>query len=122
MNRCTGHCCKDFTLPVSPLELKHLSQDAKIFKKGKYLDIEQIAEMVIFKGQYESAAGRRGIKKIPGDKSRQGRYVYHYTCKNFDAKNKICMNYEKRPMMCRDFPGGRTCPYKGCTMRDESEL
>jgi Fe-S-cluster containining protein len=38
--------------------------------------------------------------------------TYHYTCKHFDKKKRICTNYEQRPNMCRVY--GEGCQYKGC--------
>lgn len=35
-----------------------------------------------------------------------------YTCKYFDKENRICSNYENRPLLCRNF--GSHCNYKGC--------
>jgi Fe-S-cluster containining protein len=40
-----------------------------------------------------------------------------YTCRHFDAAAGLCTVYERRPAMCRDYPGygtpGRTCEHCG---------
>lgn len=42
-------------------------------------------------------------------------FAHIYTCKHFDAENKICTNYDNRPNMCRSF--GRKCNYQGCSYK-----
>lgn len=71
-------------------------------------DIKQVADMVVFlrKDKHDNAVGNR--KGNIGD-------VYHYTCKHFDKTSGNCMNYENRPDMCRVYPNGYDCRYKGCT-------
>lgn len=43
--------------------------------------------------------------------------TYWYTCVHFDRVGRRCMNYEGRPRMCRQYPYGHSCLYKGCTQR-----
>jgi len=136
-SRCTGHCCKDFTLPVSPMQFAWWAKLIKLGKKPwrmvhtKYRawqgeiyntnsgykthynidEIAKIADMVIFK---------RADKTCNGNPNRKIDHVlYHYTCKHFDQKSGNCMNYENRPDMCRVYPNGGVCKYKGCTRRTE---
>jgi Fe-S-cluster containining protein len=33
----------------------------------------------------------------------------------------LCRNYENRPNMCRSYPDGGECNYRGCTRRCESK-
>ena len=35
-----------------------------------------------------------------------------FTCRHFDTVNKVCTNYENRPVLCQDF--GKKCKYAGC--------
>ena len=135
MSRCTGHCCRCFYLPINPAELAALV-DTEIrhanFAMGspetphqvralilarewegralyRILDIIQIADMVEYLGwmtpqdRIDGAAGRE-----PGN---------YYRCKNLQA-NGDCGIYEDRPMMCRGYPYGRACSYRGCTMNE----
>jgi len=37
-----------------------------------------------------------------------------FTCKHLGA-NGDCGIYEKRPRMCREFPGPEPCPYRNCS-------
>lgn len=32
-----------------------------------------------------------------------------YTCRYWNSITKLCTAYDKRPMMCRDFPYGKQC-------------
>ncbi|HSY76448.1 MAG TPA: hypothetical protein VK890_06310 [Bacteroidia bacterium] len=44
-------------------------------------------------------------------------YGNFYTCKHFDAVNKICTAYEQRPEFCRRHGGSKQpCEYDGCQM------
>ncbi len=133
VGRCTGHCCEDFTLPVSPMQFKWW---AKLIKLGKRVgmmkhtpfrkwlgelydsnrgyfstlepdDVAKIADMVQFKYASKTCKGNPG-RKIPN-------LLYHYTCKHYDKKSGNCMNYEDRPGMCRAYPNVGECSYKGCT-------
>ena len=108
--RCTGHCCKRFTLPYSPEDIQaqaeaHERGDKSWLdsKGGKHMkfnpDIEQIANMIIYLD--------RGEKND----------LYLYTCGNLDKETGNCKIYEDRPSMCREYPYGKKCNFKGCTMK-----
>lgn len=124
-SRCTGHCCKDFDFKVPPEQFARWVKMRKIGKKptkdtGRYLtimdseEIPQIAEMLIFKRvDQQSAQTRKSVKKSAWSRS------YHYTCKHYDKKNGVCLNYANRPNMCRNYPDSGTCEYKGCTLKKD---
>lgn len=123
-SRCTGHCCKDFSLPFSPMELKHQAELAKR-GKGRFFpeEILKVADMVVFLFQnWSNSQDGRGLKKGRGSKSPFNGPQYHYTCRHFDRATGNCMNYENRPLMCQNFPYGRDCRYRGCTRRCEQEV
>lgn len=121
VSRCTGACCKDFTLPISPDEIRFLARRKIRTGISRFSEIDVIADMVIFKGTYRASGGKRLAKKFKGSKQWLEKYIYHYTCKHFDAENKLCKNYENRPSMCRSFPSNDTCHYRGCTRRCEEK-
>lgn len=132
VGRCTGHCCEDFTLPISPMQFSWWAKLLKLGKKPFYWrmygrrywpgevsmnagslanyqpeEIAKVSDMVIFK--YAS-------KTCKGNPNRKIDHIlYHYTCKHFDKKSGNCLNYEDRPDMCRMYPNAGTCKYKGCT-------
>lgn len=127
-NRCTGHCCRSFCLPLSPKELREAYERWRasldghpIYKneepkdKRIYNDIWLVAPMAKHIGikqtfqqvnppDHELTEG----KKLPG---------HWYRCKHFDDKTKKCSIYEIRPRMCRDYPYGESCNYAGCTWK-----
>ena len=122
MRRCTGHCCKTFTLPMSPDELwaafhrwkigagnsTPMSNRGDETTKQIIGEIYLIAPMVIY----------LGYKKLPYKQVRPEEKVerHHlYTCKHFDTKTNNCGIYEHRPQMCRDYPYGMSCNYRACT-------
>lgn len=91
MSRCSGHCCRNFYLPLGPLEL-HERQSR--IKDGTY-----IAEMVVYLGKdFEGHPGHR------------------YTCRHLDAESGNCLDYPNRPAMCSEYPYEKVCTYKGCTL------
>lgn len=64
-------------------------------------DVEHTAELVL-----KNSKGHVQINK-------EGKLVSNiYTCRHFDKENKVCNNYENRPLLCRAF--GEGCKYKGC--------
>lgn len=93
-DRCTGACCKDFTLKYSPEEFEA--------KKNDLQDGLQIAGMIVYLGKYAET------DMIDNDPSDQ----HHYTCRNFDGKD--CTIYDTRPRMCRTYPNGDPCRYRDC--------
>lgn len=101
MSRCTGHCCKNFWLPLSPMEVAFQGKLADHGKSRWNLeDMKKIRDMVVY---------------LRPDKEKGHRY----TCKHFDASTGNCTNYTNRPTMCANFPYGKPCPYKKCTMTEE---
>ena len=111
--RCTGHCCKSFWLPVSPMELQHELKKFQLTGRSRWSDIEKIAPMVIL---------QRTSRQCGHNSPKSNKVEYYYTCKHFDAASGNCMNYEDRPAMCRDYPYGRQCSYKACTRREECQV
>jgi len=98
-DRCTGHCCKHFRLPIPYEKLQDAfiakTENNRAWYAEKYgtplpSQVEIIAPMV-----------------IPLDDG-------YYTCRHL-KKNGDCGIYEFRPDMCREFPYGRTCQIPECT-------
>lgn len=136
-DRCTGHCCQNFYMPLSPDELergyRRWSTDGgtQIQMNGKrdspiYRDIHLIAPMVVYLGP--DAKMSRCVN--PTDETLLGKPElpsHRYRCKHFDPKAKVCTIYDIRPAMCRDYPGEdwpnasiekrATCNYAGCTWK-----
>lgn len=131
--KCTGGCCRDFTLPFTPEQLdEHYETWMKFKETGKhegktlYQDIPIIYSMLIFlrtdnynlNGEYET--------KKP---------VHHYTCRHHDSETGKCKIYLMRPHFCRTFPDGTknlesrvvsfevgTCQYAGCTFKQKPKF
>lgn len=102
-DRCSGHCCRVFSLPYDPAELQACASQVQ--------DGEQIAAMVIPLGKHSEYAGApRYLSRHDADGG-----LHLYTCRNLDTATGDCRVYETRPAMCRNFPYERACPYQGCT-------
>lgn len=119
MNRCTGHCCRAFSLPFSLEQMKVAYKKALADRaNGRPINLDYIKvyPMLI------PLADRPG--KHPNGPARQGGERYYYTCRHF--KNGNCTNYERRPNMCRNYPqygsDDKLCEYAGCTWDDHHGL
>lgn len=44
---------------------------------------------------------------------------YYYACKEFDNKTGKCKIYDKRPEMCKRYPGDTRPMHKGCVYTEE---
>lgn len=127
---CGGACCRRFVLQYSPEELRNeyeawlRSSDKVEFQqtvmtgsrsRSNYEritlhgEIYLIYPMLIYLGYNDWEPNNPGIK-IPGQR------CHHYTCKHFDTKTNLCTIYEIRPLMCRNYPNGHACRYKGCKL------
>lgn len=101
--RCTGHCCRGFSLehPKAAVE-----EEVRRIRAGEPLllnipQVETIAEMIIPLGVF------RGQEL--------------FTCKHL-SKEGNCTIYETRPPMCRNFPGPEPCPYRNCASHGEQPI
>jgi Fe-S-cluster containining protein len=142
-HRCGGHCCKSFTFPFSPEELKRLREsvnngtntfinDLGVENSHRYekAEIIKISDMLIFQefNDYDPQLDRKYKVEPEADDMRKSRLhsrgfivqesgqlmTYKYTCKHFNVEQAICMNYEDRPNMCKIFPNIDGCAYKQC--------
>lgn len=111
ISRCTGHCCEKFTLPYSPAELRliHNGKGVAELISGKvnfdWKDLQQIVLMV-------KSISKEWTPSMPN----------LYSCRNFDAATRNCLIYDRRPRMCRNFPYGRKCPHKDCTLKYDKPI
>lgn len=135
-DRCTGHCCQDIGLMISPKIIEtsyhnwilknlyndglHVDRDCPVLASSLLQlcpqhtqiiqDIHLVYPMLVF--LYEDDIHPDGGIQIK-DKT-----IYHYSCKHFDKVKKICTIYEIRPRMCRTFPNNGFCGYEKCTCRE----
>lgn len=123
-DRCTGDCCENFTLPVSPEELEAnyhrwvidgqpLGMN-RAAPKTWFQDIHLIYPMVTYLGYTDITPPKVNLtdEQILGNPEPK---FHRYTCKHFDPKTRNCTIYEIRPVMCRSYPHGCGCNYAGCT-------
>lgn len=93
--RCTGHCCRGFSLehPHSVVQEEYARWCRNPSAATLIPDIGTIAPMLIPLGRF------RGQEL--------------FTCRHL-SKGGDCTIYERRPRMCRDFPGPDPCKYRNC--------
>lgn len=127
LDRCSGHCCENFSLPLSPAELEasyyawlgREQGSSYVGMNGRESprvcqDIHLIYPMLVYLGYTD----KRPPKINPSDEKLLGKpevKLHRYRCKHLDPKTRDCTIYEIRPVMCRTYPDGRTCNFAGCT-------
>ncbi len=132
--RCSGHCCKRFSLPFSWMEVQFFKKAIargipKInnprSKWGGTWDLQsaefkQVIDMLIpLSSHIEECQFVRRDKYSPMRRHPFDVRQHHYTCRYFDGVN--CTIYENRPPMCRSYPSSGRCDYAGCTRKCESQ-
>lgn len=132
---CSGHCCEDIGLDVSPEDMRasymrwlesqgrecrgpEIGMNAERIKMRRdttplYQDIHLIYPMLRFLRQ----------DTIHPDGGREvGRPIYHYTCNHYDAAKGRCGIYAIRPVMCSSFGANSSgCGYAACTWAEACE-
>lgn len=120
VGRCSGHCCRAFTMPLSNSDIENMKAALDAEERGepwpvtlwRPKGIEVIARMVRPMGPFHilTPAGHRFKDN-----------TNWYTCEHHDPESGNCMIYERRPEMCRDHPYGNECNYLDCTRRESTE-
>lgn len=147
-DRCTGHCCRSFSLRMSPAEIE---AEFKTPKDNPHRppDIDRLHEMVIYLGQFQTnpiletkdeswpkkalLIATRGDKLAPLEQDMEGvsslrpkridydaRGQHWYACRHVQL-NGDCGIYEQRPELCRRYPNGHVCQFVDCTWSEESQ-
>lgn len=128
MSRCSGQCCRSFSLPVSPeriaeglTHLKRFNTDPEY--RERYMKGEEPAKFTPEDGEVLLPMLVSIVEAFPGDPHPTDTgamitmdHTWYYTCVHFDDRTGNCGIYDRRPRMCRDYPYGTTCQYNGCTM------
>ena len=98
-DRCTGHCCRKFYLPLLPEQLARAAILRVARPHYKPEEIRKVAAMAVYLGEHD----------------KHGLHVY--TCRHLNVISGDCTVYEDRPDVCRDFPYGDVCMHaaSGCT-------
>lgn len=123
-DRCTGHCCRFFTMgdPVSltdHLKEKAVLLDGEITSKedeDARSNAKKLLDMLLYRGLLKANPLLRtpcSVKTENVDK-----YWHFWTCKyvvEHEDGTASCGNYENRPDMCKRFPYGKECEFPGCT-------
>jgi Fe-S-cluster containining protein len=94
--RCTGHCCRGFSLeyPYAQVREEYAKWQRDPGAATLIPDIDTIMGMLVPLGTF------RGQEL--------------FTCRHLE-KTGNCAIYATRPKMCRDFPGPHPCPYRNCS-------
>ena len=87
--RCTGHCCRGFTL-----DLDYVTDPEASFQDDAF-----IRDMLV---------------PIEPDLDDGREHAWKFDCRHHDGRN--CTRYADRPKMCRDYPYGKACGRAGCTL------
>lgn len=108
-SECSGECCTAFELgPESPESL--LDCDPR--RTGAAHGYE-ISHMLVYLGLRSKPPRGCGVFQ----EHRALPHRHWYTCVHYDRERRRCTNYDLRPHLCRAYPYGADCGYKGCTQR-----
>ena len=111
--KCNAFCCRNICLPYSyetltewhknALQRQSENQGGKISLSDR--SILELYPLLIF-------LRIEPMENVPKN-------VYVYTCKELDTEMNRCKIYDKRPMMCKNFPYGKQASklYPNCTYR-----
>ncbi len=110
LNRCTGHCCENFSLPWDQAGIDKALADTLAGTKV-WQDIEFVHDMVIFIGPIEES------HLVNLENADNGQKFWAWTCRHYDRENRICTVYDKRPQMCRKHGVDYPCATNGCTFK-----
>ena len=116
LSRCTGHCCKSFTLSSGgPYWTRKEVQQMIDDDNSGEIDLgdhnRQVVNMAIPIEDKEYADGE-------DDRMPLGAPYTLFTCKNFDVDTNDCKIYETRPNMCVKAGEDDSCSYEECTFRN----
>lgn len=111
-DRCRGHCCRHFTLPFSPEELQ---ENYRAWRNGEEKDAngrESMSDIFLIAPMVRHLGLRTRNPLAILDQEHEPRH--YYSCKHLEP-NGDCGIYAARPQMCREYPYGKACSYKGCS-------
>jgi Fe-S-cluster containining protein len=101
VSRCTGHCCRRFYIKWDWLD--YMTHPESVLGEDERL----ILSMIVLQDWYVDEDG------VLGGAS--------FGCRNLGADGN-CAIYEKRPLMCRNYPYGNECKFAGCTLSDSEKV
>lgn len=108
-SECSGECCTAFELgQESPESLLGRTPRQTGSAHGY-----EVSHMLVYLGFLSKPPRGCGVfkehKELP--------LRHWYTCVHYDQEHRRCANYDLRPHLCRAYPYGSGCGYKGCTQR-----
>lgn len=104
--RCTGDCCRSFSLPFTQEQFAKIKADPE--KQKRYKDGERIFNMILPLGN---------VRTLPNGVREKDAKLAYYTCWHHDPISGNCTIYDTRPRMCRLYPYGNECFYVDCTLK-----
>lgn len=115
-DRCSGHCCRSFSLPFSPADIERMrvalaGEEAWPEDLIYPMDAEVLVPMLVYLGEHANPPhGRLSPELVhPVDGMR-----YHwYTCSHLQ-ENGDCGIYAERPSMCSLYPYEKGCKWLDC--------
>ena len=112
MSTCLGLCCAAFPLPRGSYAglvsgaVNEQHEDGMVRLKEILVPLTELEAQVRI-----AQVGSALLSQVVSDDE-------WFTCNQWDSETKRCKVYERRPIMCRDFPYGRQCEHsKSCHER-----
>ena len=130
-DKCMGECCEDIGIKVSPERLE--ASYMMWLSSDRYSNAEDIKRTLSFSNTLNIYSDIHLIYPawvfIKSDcfhpespKKKNKEIIYHYTCKHFDKKKRICNIYNIRPKVCRTYPDNGVCNNPKCRWKKQIGL
>jgi Fe-S-cluster containining protein len=107
-DRCTGHCCRSFSIPYS---IRELTRAAEF---GRRQTQEYRPERFWYDDRWQKQTYMPEDAAYVADMLIQLPEKDRFTCRHL-LQNGNCGNYAHRPGMCSRYPYGVPCTFNGCT-------
>lgn len=97
-----AHCCNPVVLPVTQLEIAQTLPTTRDEAADRRFILEDLTPIPFKVGMQQSPhlQGRTLASTADGDQV----HPNFFSCRHFDTATRLCMNYENRPPVCREFP------------------
>lgn len=139
--RCTGHCCRSFQLRYAPDDLQRRAAESRSGRSSEP-EIEKIASMVIYLGQFHTnpiqkthyegwtdkalrIAMRAEMRPVEdGELYNEQNGGHWYACKHLQLNGDcgVFGDDKKRPKLCSTYPDGELCKFDACTMPIDTQV
>lgn len=116
--RCSGHCCRSFTITTTIERLKECAEYVEAVKRGDVsvprpdVLLTPTEDLLMVSRMLESLGTHDRNPEFPHEPVERAQPFYR--CKNLTGSGD-CAIYDRRPKMCSDYAAMFVCQYSVCT-------